>query len=195
MKEIALGQFGIEHKTYKETVELLQSFRMNEIISVTQIVGDWTYSYRKAKIFIRVMSYTMPKLGFFKSTPGEVIAQLPNGTKCPFLNLKYSGEKISISLSSQIQNELDKIASKIDFYSKREYLPNYNFKICIYEDNISLKNDMEEYNRSMARLPELKAQLEKEAMERAAEEKRKQDEYNAQNTSAGQAVNDMFGRM
>lgn len=195
MQEINLGSFGIEHKNYQETVALIKQFRLNEIVSVTQNVGDWTYNYRRAKVFVRVISYTMPKPGFFKSTPGEVVAELPNGTRCPFLTLKYSGDNISISLSSEIRNELNKVASKIDSYSKREYLPDYSFKILIYEDNISLKNDMEEYNRSMARLPELKAQLEKEAMERAAEEKRKQDEYNAQNANASQAVNDMFGRM
>lgn len=182
-------------KKDEELYAIIRKLHVNDIVCVINEMGDYYTHYYKSRIFVRIVSYTLPKFGLFKHTPGEVVAELPNGTRCNLLDMKYSGDYIFVSLSNGIRNIMDDDAKKTDEASHREQLPSYRYLIRTYNDNIELKKDMEEYNRSKANLLELKAQLEKEAMEREAEEKRKQDEYNAQNASAAQAVNDMFGRM
>lgn len=191
MESYYFGTFGHEILDEKSCNEFMRALKRDRSVGVYKTLENNYSRVLSTNIFVKIVSvsYPVPRL-FRKDTPGEVIVELSNGAKVNLFKISfYNSNKYMFSISNDVVNAIDKEEIHVPGSEK---LKTIGYTVCAYEDNIELKEVMQETNRKRARYLESKRILEQEEKERANEEERKRIEYMNKNEEAGRDVENLF---
>ena len=83
-----------------------REFWPGQIISVGKMCGYEESPIMQSEIFVRIVSKTSPKKGFFKfqDHPGEVVCELPDGRQMQLFKAKYYTDDDNLELTQAMSN-------------------------------------------------------------------------------------------
>lgn len=178
-----------------EYYKFRREFRPGQIISVGEMYGDAVFSFMRSKIFIRIVSMTHPKAGFFKfqNQEGVTLGELPDGRQRTLFRANYyTDDRISVSIPFELFSVLSEPANQIGGANEQAEQRSMGYRVTVYDDNVELEEAMSnlqvqrhDYRESLRRLAE-------EEQRRAEEERRQEEQRALKNEAAGRRIMDKF---
>ncbi len=171
-----------------------REFWPGQIISVGKMCGYEDSPIMQSEIFVRIVSKTSPKKGFFKfqDHPGEVVCELPDGRQMQLFKAKYyTDDAISVFISYGIDSLLFDSENQIADSQEKSL----GVRVTTYDDNLELTQAMSNLQTLRQNYQDVLRRRAQEEAQRVEAEKRQAAQYARDNEAAGQHINELFRKL